>query len=373
MPDKDYYKVLGVSPEASADEIRKAYRRLAKKHHPDRHKGSKAAEARFKEITEAHSVLSDPQKRQQYDQLREAGMHGWGQQAGAGGPGGMGYDDMFRNAAWSGKKVNFEDLGGLGDIFSRMFGGGGKGASRSATQRGADAVSSITIPFETAVRGGKVQVRIPRETPCATCGGSGAAPGSKAETCPQCRGTGQVLSGQGAFSVGRACPRCFGRGKIIQKPCGTCRGSGTVEDMSRVDVTIPKGVQDKQKIRLAGLGQPGVGGGAAGDLILEVNVQPHAKFERKGRNIYSKVRVSMADAALGTKVDVETMQGTVTMAVPAGTQPGQLLRVPGYGLETSDGRKGDHFVEVQVAIPRKLTAEQRRLLEQLRRAPAAAK
>jgi molecular chaperone DnaJ len=372
MPEKDYYKILGVSPEASAEEIRKAYRRLAKKHHPDRHKGSKAAEARFKEITEAHQVLSDPQKRRQYDQLREAGMHGWGPQTGPGAGGGA-YEDMFRNAAWTGKGINFEDLGGLGDIFGRMFGGAGRGASRAATQRGADAVSTITIPFETAARGGKVEVRIPREKPCPTCAGSGAAPGSRAETCPQCRGSGQVLSGQGAFSVARPCPRCFGRGKIIQKPCGVCRGSGTVEEPARVEVAIPRGVQDKQKIRLAGLGEPGVAGGAAGDLLLEVNVQPHARFRRKGRDIYSKARVGMADAALGTKVDVETMHGMVSVSVPAGTQPGQRLRVPGYGLETSDGRKGDHYVEVQVAIPRKLTAEQRRLLEELRRAPTAAR
>jgi molecular chaperone DnaJ len=367
MPEKDYYKVLGVSQEASAEEIRKAYRRLAKKHHPDRHRGSKASEEKFKEITEAHQVLSDPQKRRQYDQLREAGLHGWGAQ------GRGGADDVFRNAAWTGKGINFEDLGGLGDVFSRMFGGKARSAEHAAAQRGADVVSAITIPFETAVRGGKVEVRIPREKACTVCGGSGAAPGTRAETCPQCRGVGQVLSGQGAFSVARPCPRCFGRGRIIQKPCPQCHGNGTVEEPARVDVNIPKGVQDKQRIRLTGLGQPGGGGAAPGDLFLEVNVQPHPQFRRKGRDIYSKARIEMADAALGTRLDVDTMHGGVTLVVPPGTQPGQRLRVPGYGLETSDGRKGDHYVEVQVSIPRKLTAEQRRLLEQLRRAPAAAK
>jgi len=364
MPEKDYYKVLGVSPEASTEEIRRAYRKLAKKYHPDRHGGSKASEEKFKEITEAHQVLSDPARRRQYDRLREAGMHGWGAQ----GPGA--YGDMFGDADWTEGGISFEDIGGLGEIFSRMFRGERRGAAR---RRGSDVVSSITIPFETAVRGGKVEVRIPRETQCPACNGSGAAPGSRTEKCPQCRGTGQVLSGQGAFSVARPCPRCFGRGKIIQHPCGRCRGSGTVEEQSRVEVKIPKGVQDGQKIRLGGLGQPGIGGGPPGDLLLEVNVRPHPRFERKGRDIYSKVRVDMVDAALGTKVDVETMHGTVTMAVPAGTQPGQLLRIGGYGLETSDGRKGDHYVEVQVTIPKRLTAEQRRLLEQLRRAPATAR
>jgi molecular chaperone DnaJ len=369
MPEKDYYKVLGVPPEAKDEEIRKAYRRLAKKYHPDRHRGSKAAEAKFKEITEANQVLGDPDKRKQYDRLREAGLHGWGAKGADGS-----YEDMFRNAAWKGEGISFEDLGGgLGEIFSRMFGGEAHGGARATTQRGSDVVSSITIPFETAVHGGRVEVAIPREKACPACGGSGAAPGSSAETCPQCRGAGQVLSGQGAFSVARPCPRCFGRGRIIQQPCGQCRGSGTVEEPARVEVNIPKGIQDKQKMRLAGMGQPGAGKGAPGDLLLEVNVRPHPNFERKGRDIYSKARVDMVDAALGTKVDVETMQGGVTVVVPPGTQPGQRLRVPGYGLETSDGRKGDHYVEVQVTVPSKLSAEQRRLLEQWRHAPAAAK
>lgn len=370
MAEKDFYKVLGVSPEASQEEIRKAYRRLAKKHHPDRRGGSKAAEERFKQVAEAYGVLGDPEKRKQYDRLRQAGMHG--------GPfaGFAGFEDVFAGARGragpQGVGVNFEDLGGLGDLFSRMFGGGRSTAERAVKQRGRDVASTITIPFETAVRGGKVEVHIPSEKPCPSCSGTGAAPGSRAETCPQCGGRGQVLSGQGAFSVARPCPACFGRGKIIQKPCGKCRGSGTVEESSVVEVRVPAGIESGQKMKLAGLGQPGVGGAEPGDVLLEVRVQSHPRFDRKGRNIHSKVLVDMAEAALGTEVDVQTMQGLVTVRVPPGTQPGQKLRIPEYGLETSDGRKGDHFVEVQVRIPRNLTEEQRRLLEQLRRAPAAA-
>ncbi|KPK65971.1 MAG: hypothetical protein AMK73_01425 [Planctomycetes bacterium SM23_32] len=369
MAEKDYYKVLGVSPDASQEALRKAYRRLAKKHHPDRQGGSKAAEERFKEISEAYGVLGDPEKRKQYDRLRQMGMSGgafggFGDVFGAGGPEG-----------WQGARggVRFEDLGGLSDLFSRIFGGGRTRAEGASRRRGNDLTTSITVPFEVAARGGTVDVRIPREKTCPSCSGSGAAPGTKTETCTQCRGTGQVLSGQGAFSVARPCPACFGRGKIIQTPCGKCRGGGSVEDSSVVEVKIPAGIEDGQKMRLAGLGQPGAGGGETGDLLLEVHVRQHRQFRRKGRDIYSTAGVDMVDAALGTEVDVQTMHGPISMKVPPGAQPGQKLRIPGYGLETSDGRKGDHYVELRVRIPRNLTDEQKKLLEQLRRAPTAAK
>ncbi len=371
MAAKDYYKILGVAPEASHEQVRKAYRRLAKKHHPDRQGGSKAAEEKFKEIADAYSVLGDPEKRKHYDRLRQAGMSG-GRFDGY-----PGFEDLFGEGArgkWQrGEGVSFGDLGSLRDLFSSMFGGGRGAGERAARQRGRDVISSITIPFGTAVRGGKVEVKIPRERACPNCSGTGAAPGTRVDTCPQCNGTGQVLSGQGAFSVAQPCPACFGRGRIIQTPCGKCQGTGTTEEPSVIEVKIPAGIEDGKKMRLTGLGQPGVGGGGAGDLLLEVHVQPHPKFDRKGREIYSKTRIDMVDAALGTKVDVDTLHGIVTVTVPPGTQPGQKLRIPGYGLETSDGRKGDHYVEVQVRIPRDLTEEQKKLLEQLRRAPAAAK
>ena len=369
MAEPDYYEILGVSPDAAQDEIRKTYRRLAKKHHPDRHSGSKAAEERFKRISDAYSVLGDPEKRKQYDQLRQMRMQGGAFEGFAG------FEDLFGGAGGpqAGRGGRAEGTGGLGDLFSKIFGGSRAGGERAPRQRGHDISSSVTVPFEMAVRGGTIEVTIPREKQCPACSGSGAAPGARVETCPRCGGTGQVLSGQGGFSVAHPCPTCFGRGSIIQTPCGRCRGSGAVEEPSRVEVKIPKGIQNGQKLRLSGLGQPGLGGGPAGDLLLEIQVQPHPTFRRKGRDIFSKARVSMVDAALGTDVEVQTLQGAVTVKVPAGTQPGQKLRVPGYGLETSDGRRGDHYVEVQVAVPRKLTAEQKALLEQLRRAPATSK
>ncbi len=371
MAEPDYYKILGVSPEASQQQIRKAYRKLAKKHHPDRHGGSEAAEQKFKQISDAYSVLGDPEKRKQYDQLREAGMRG-GRFEGA-----EGFEDIFgggEGGAWrSGEGIRFEEMGGLSDIFSRIFGGGRATGTRAAQQRGRDITSSVTIPFETAVEGGTVEVSLPQERTCPVCGGSGAAPGSSVQTCPRCDGSGQVLAGQGGFSVGRPCPTCFGRGQIIQEPCRRCRGNGTVRETSRVDVKIPKGIQDGQKLRLEGLGETGAGGGPAGDLLLEVHVASHPSFDRKGRDIYGEAEVSMVEAALGTEVDVPTLHGTVSVKVPPGTQPGQKLRLRGHGMETSDGRKGDHYVQVKVNIPQKLTDEQKELLERLRRAPAASK
>ena len=369
MPDKDYYEVLGVAPDASKEDIRKAYRRLAKKHHPDRQKGSKAAEERFKEITNAYSVLGDPEKRKQYDRLRQAGMHG--------GPFG-GFEEMFGGMGGAGAAqaggMGFDAAGGgLRDLFSRIFGGGGSRAASAGPQRGRDVVSAVSVPFETAARGGKLSVRLPQQVQCPNCGGSGAAPGSRVDTCTQCGGSGQVLSGQGAFSVSRPCPACFGRGKIVQQPCGKCRGTGTYEKQSTVEVTIPAGIGNGQQIRLAGLGESGSGRGKPGDLLLEVRVEAHPKFTRKGRDLYSKLNVDMVDAALGTEVDVQTLHGVVALRVPAGIQPGQRMRIPGHGLETSDGRKGDHYVEVQVRIPKDLTDEQRKLLEQLRRTPSAAR
>jgi molecular chaperone DnaJ len=368
MAEKDYYKVLGVSKDASQDEIRKAYRKLAKKHHPDRQEGSKAAEEKFKEISDAYSVLGDPEKRKQYDELRSAGMRGGAFRGGGAG----GWEEAFQGFSGGGG-AGAGGGGGFSDLFSKIFGGAGGGARRreAPRRRGANVNSSIRIPFETAVNGGKVNVTISREKPCPSCNGTGAGDNSRVDTCPHCHGTGEVNRGQGSFTVSRPCPSCFGRGRIIQQPCGRCHGAGSVEAPSRVEVNIPKGIRDGQKLRLAGMGQPGSGGAPAGDLLVEVNVASHPLYDRKGRDIYTMAQVDMVDAALGTQVDVQTLQGEVSVKVPAGTQPGQKLRVPGYGLETSDGRKGDHYVEVQVVVPRKLTDEQRRLLERLKKAPAA--
>lgn len=365
MAQKDYYKVLGVAPDVSQEDLRKEYRRLAKKYHPDRQKGSKAAEEKFKEISDAYSVLGDPEKRKQYDQLRSAGMRGGSFE-------GMDFEDILQG--FGGRGGRGFGGGGISDLFSQMFGGRASGAGAKAPRRkGADVTSTITVPFETAVHGGKVDVSIPREKPCPQCNGTGAGDNSRVDTCPHCQGSGEVYSGQGSFTVSRPCPSCFGRGRIIQRPCTRCHGAGSVEEASRVSVNIPKGIKDGQKLRLGGMGHPGVGGGQAGDLLVEVRVAPHPVYRRDGRDIHTTARVGMAEAALGTTVDVQTLHGTVAVKVPAGTQPGRKLRVPGYGMETSDGRKGDHFVEVQVVVPTKLTDEQRRLLERLRKTPAAAR
>jgi len=359
MAEKDYYKVLGVPPNASQEQIRKAYRRLAKKYHPDRNKGSEAAQEKFKDIGEAHTVLGDKDKRGQYDALREAQMHG-----GAG----WNFEDLFgAGAAGTGQRgarhTGGRFGGGLGDLFSSIFGGGtGAGPQYSARQRGRDVHSRIPVAFETAARGGTVRVRIPRQQTCERCDGTGSAPGAKADICPLCGGKGHVSDGEGGFSLSRACPQCFGRGKIIQNPCAVCRGSGMAEKSASVDVNIPKGIEDGQRLRLAGMGEPGVGGGKAGDLILEVHVKSHPTFRRDGLDIYSTAVIDMVEAALGTRADVATMDGTVSVKVPPGTQPGRRLRLKGRGLEGPKGRTGDHYVEVQVRIPSDLTKRQRELL-----------
>ena len=362
MPEKNYYERLGVSPDASQEEIRKAYRRLAKKYHPDRNKGSKTAEERFKEISEAHEVLSDPKKRKQYDQLREAGFRGGFDDL-------QGFEDLFGGAR-GGRGFAAEDLGGgLGDLFSKIFGGGTTaGTEFSARQRGRDVRTSVTIPFELAVKGGKIELTVPRMQTCARCKGTGAAPGSGADICPQCGGQGRVQSGLGGFSVSRPCPQCFGRGRIIRKPCSACGGTGLSERPARVEIKIPKGIEDGQKLRLGGAGQPGQGGAPAGDLILEVNVAKHDRFQRKGKDIYGRAQVDMVRAALGTEIEVQTLHGTVTVKVPPGTQPGQKLRLKGHGIEAHDGERGDHYVEVVVSVPKDLSERQKELLREFGRA-----
>jgi len=365
MADKDYYKILGVSPDASQEEIRRAYRRLAKKYHPDRNKGSEAAEEKFKEIGEAYAVLGDKKKRMQYDRLKQAQMHG----------GSWSFEDLFAGAgAEKGAAGGFDaaDLGGFGDLFSRIFGGGAHtGTQYSVRQRGRDLHSRVRVSFETAARGGRVQVRVPRQQTCQRCKGTGAAPGTRSEVCPQCGGTGQVANGLGGFSLSRPCPQCFGRGRIIHHPCAACEGTGMAERLTSVQVRVPPGIENGQKLRLRGMGEPGLGGGQNGDLILEVQVESHPRFTRRGLDVYSSVTLDMVDAALGTKLDVQTMNGAVQVTVPPGTQPGQKLRLKGRGLRGADGRQGDHFVEVRVRIPRNLTERQKELLRELSRRTAS--
>jgi molecular chaperone DnaJ len=360
MPEKDYYKVLGVSPDASKDEIRKAYRKLAKKYHPDRNKGSDSAQEKFKEISEAYNVLSKPEKRKKYDQLRQAHRRG-----GAG----FNFEDIFGGKgggrARSAGQEPFSG-GSFSDLFSSIFGESrGAGPSYSTSERGRDIRSRIKIPFEKAARGGKVTVKIPRQQECPRCGGTGAAPGTRVDICPQCGGRGRTSSGLGGFSMSQVCPQCFGRGKIIQNPCGLCNGDGTIEVQADVEVNIPPGIENGQKLRLSGMGEPGVAGGRAGDLILEIEVGGHPTFRRKGLDVYSTLTVSVGEAALGTEKDVKTMNGTVKLKIPPGSQPGQKLRLKKRGIKGKDGRQGDHYVELKVRIPTNPTEKQKEHLRHL--------
>ena len=357
MPGKDYYEILGVKRDASSDEIKKAFRRLARKYHPDRNKGDKNAEARFKEVNEAHNVLIDKDKRAQYDRFGEARARGF--------TGSGFWDESERDGGGAGARTfSWEEIGGLGDIFSQFFRRESPfGARRSAEpRRGEDIEVASEVPFDLAVRGGRMKISVPGVFMCKRCGGSGAEPGTKLETCPVCDGTGNTQAVQGAFAFSRPCPRCYGRGRIITTPCRTCGGSGQEQAARRYQVKIPRGVRDGQKIRLAGQGHPGAAGGPGGDLLVEVHVQKHAEFERRGNDVYGEATINVVQAMLGTEVRVHTVRGDVTLRVPPGTQSGEQLRLRGRGVASADGRTGDHYVAIRVSIPRSLTEEQKELL-----------
>lgn len=364
MPERDYYSVLGVSESAGEKDIRRAFRKLAKEYHPDANQQDKDAEKRFKEISEAYEVLSDGDKRAQYDQLRRA------REMGFGGPGGAGAFDGFRPGR-GGRTVTFGDLGdigGLGGLFSDMFGREPRYSANAGRtygpQKGEDLVFTAEIPFDLAIRGGKTTINVPRSQTCARCHGSGAEPGSQPATCPACAGKGTVSDFQGAFGFSRPCTQCLGRGTINSNPCRDCSGAGTVRHTQTISVAIPPGVKDGAKIRLSGQGEAGIAGGPAGDLYLLVRVAAHPEFERRGNDIHSEVEVEMASAALGTKVAVNTLGGTVTLTVPPGTQPGAKLRLKGRGVKGTGGKAGHHYVTVKVRIPGDLSERQRELLRE---------
>ncbi len=365
MPEKDYYSVLGVSETADTDEIRKTFRRLAKKYHPDANKGDKDAEKRFKEISEAYDVLSDSDKRAQYDQLKKAREMGFGAAGG--------FDpSVFRRGGGGGATTfTFEDLGDLGDLFGNIFGSqmrySADGGKTYRPQKGEELVFSVDIPFDLAIQGGKTTITVPRSENCSRCGGSGAEPGTKPTTCPSCKGRGSTSVSQGAFAFSRPCPQCLGRGTINSNPCRDCRGSGAVRKTRKITVNIPRGINDGAKIRLTGQGEAGVAGGPPGDLFLLVHVAPHSQFERRGNDVYSTVTIDMVDAALGTKVPVNTLDGTVTLTVPPGTQPGAKLRLRGKGVKTASGAQGHHYVTIEVSVPRDLSPKQKELLAQLKK------
>ncbi|HYT29504.1 MAG TPA: molecular chaperone DnaJ [Actinomycetota bacterium] len=371
--EKDYYQVLGVPRNASAAEVKKAYRKLAQKHHPDANAGDREAEERFKDVSAAYEVLGDQEKRTQYDQVRDMAASGFG---GAGGFGGFGGGPGRAGRPGTGGRVRvegfpegfggFTDIGDLGDLLGGLFRGGG--GRRPA--RGADLQTEVRLGFDEAMRGATVPVQIKGPAACSTCGGSGAAPGTSPITCPQCGGTGQVAEDQGPFSFARPCPRCRGAGRVVETPCTTCHGSGSVRTTRRFSVRIPPGVRDGVRIRLAGRGEKGDPGGAAGDLFVVVRVEPHRLFGRKGSDLTLEVPVTFAEAALGANVDVPTLDGPVTLKVPAGTESGKTFRVRGKGSPKPKGGAGDLLVTVRVDVPHKLSKEERRLLEELREVEA---
>jgi molecular chaperone DnaJ len=354
--EKDYYAVLGVPKNASQAEIKKAYRKLAQQFHPDANAGDKRAEDRFKDVSTAYDVLGNGERRTEYDRVRE--MAAGGVRFGPGGGGGG---------------VRFEDLGfdigGFGDLFD-LFGGGGRGGrgGRTAPRRGADLEAEVRIPFDDAFTGTTVPLRVSGASPCSTCGGTGASPGTQPRTCPVCSGRGVVAVEQGPFSMTQTCTRCAGRGQVIEDPCATCGGSGSVVADRELRVKVPAGVEDGARIRLAGRGEAGPPGGRPGDLYVVVRVGPHRFFGRRGSDLLLTLPITYPEAALGAQVQVPTMNGTVTLKVPAGTTSGRTFRIRGKGAPKRRGGNGDLMVTVQVEVPSRLSKEEKQLLKQLQEA-----
>ncbi len=349
MSKRDYYEVLGVAKTATDVEIKSAYRKLAMKHHPDKNPGDHTAEDKFKEAAEAYAILADAEKRTLYDRYGHAGVSS---------AAGAGFDPSVFNG--------FEDiLGNLGDIFGfgDLFGGGRR---RGGPQRGGHLRYDLEITFEESALGVETTILIPRQESCDSCHGTGAAPGSAPATCPQCRGQGQLRSQQGFFTVARTCPQCRGAGRIITKPCQTCRGAGRVARERKIKVKIPPGIATGQQLRVQGEGEGGSGGGPSGDLFVAVQVREHEFFRRDGVNLFCEIPVNFTTLALGGEIHVRTLDGKETVKIPEGTQTGTTLRLRGKGMPEVSGRgRGDLFATVQVLTPKKLSREQRHLLDQL--------
>lgn len=346
---RDYYEVLGVQKGAAEDEIKKAYRQMAKKYHPDLHPGDKDAEAKFKEVNEAYEVLSDSQKRARYDQFGHAGTD---PNFGAGG----GY------GGWGAQDFDF------GDIFSSFFGGGGRRANPNAPRQGSDVAANVVISFEEAAKGCKKQVSVRVVETCHTCGGSGAAKGASAKTCPVCHGTGQEARQQrtpfGVIQTQSVCSRCHGKGKIIEKPCTDCNGVGQVRVASTVGVNIPAGINDGQVLTVRGKGNAGTNGGPAGDLELQIAVRPHPIFERDGYDLLCELPLTFAQLALGAEIQVPTLDGKVPYTIKEGTQPNDIIRLKGKGVPYLNGRgNGDLIARITVEVPKNLTGKQKEFLE----------
>ncbi|WP_244833289.1 molecular chaperone DnaJ [Clostridium sp. BJN0001] len=355
MASKDYYEVLGVDKNASDDEIKRAFRKLAVKYHPDRNQGNKEAEEKFKEVNEAYQVLSDKDKRAKYDQFGSAAFDGSGGFSGAGGFGGF---DGF-------------DMGGFGDIFDSFFGGGGRTSSRrNGPVRGSDVECTVRLTFEEAVFGAEKEISINRSENCDHCNGTGAEPGSSVKTCPKCHGTGQIRVQRqtplGNFVSTSTCDECHGQGKVIEKPCSKCHGKGTVRKNRKIKINIPAGVDTGNIIPLKGQGEQGLRGGSAGDLYVKINVSPSSIFTRKGCDVYIDAHISFAKAVLGSEITVKTVDGNVKYTVPHGTQSGTLFRLKGKGIQRVNSTlRGDQYVRVIVDIPKTVNEAQKKALYDL--------
>lgn len=353
MSRRDYYEILGVPRDAGNDQLKKAYRALALQYHPDRNGDDPGAEEKFKELSEAYAILSDPEKRNAYDRFGHAGVSG------------------------AGRAPDFGDMGGFADIFNDLFGdifsGGQGGRRRGRGRRGADLRYNLEIDLEKVLSGDEVSIEIPRMSPCKTCDGSGAREGSEPERCGRCGGAGQIAFQQGFFRVNRPCDACAGAGEILRDPCRDCRGAGRVEGLRNIKVKYPAGVEDGTRLRLTNEGEAGIAGGEPGDLYVVISIVPHELFERDGIDLHCQVPVPFVTATLGGEVEIPTLEGRVTMSIPEGTQSGKVLRLRGKGvpplnprLETAQLQRmrGDFFARIFVEVPTKLNERQRELLEQ---------
>lgn len=343
----DYYEILGVSRDATESELKSAYRKLAHKYHPDKNPGNKEAEEQFKRASEAYAVLSDTQKRAQYDRFGHAGMGSMGEDFASG--------------------INIQDI--FGDIFGDFFGGGSGGRKRSSrVERGSDLRFGLSIKFEEAAFGVEKELNIERSESCSTCSGSGAKPGSKKETCNACRGSGEIRMQKGFFAIAQTCPTCKGQGSRISDPCGKCRGSGREQAERTIRVKVPAGIDEGMQLRYVGEGEGGTGGGPRGDLYVAITIEHHPIFERDGTNVLCNVPISFVEAALGAKIEVPTLDGKVQMTIPAGTQSGSIFRLKDKGIVRMRGannsKRGDQLVKVSVEVPKKLSNRQKELLKE---------
>ena len=351
MAKRDYYEVLGVPRTASQDEIKKAYRKMAIKYHPDKNAGNKEAEDKFKELTEAYQVLSDQAKRQQYDRFGHAGFE-------QGGPNGGGFDFS-----------NFTDLNDIvGDLFGDFFGTFRSGRNRNpGVTRGRDLQYELSLDFMEAVSGAKKTISFVKLDVCETCSGTGTASGKAPQACPECHGTGQVKVSHGFFMMSRPCPRCGGTGTLVTDPCKTCHGTGQSRKDKKIEVTIPAGVDNGSVLKLRGEGEAGKMGGPAGDLFIEIRVQPHAVFKREGMDIIVEEEITFSDAVLGTTLKVPTLTGHAELKIPPGTESGKVFRMKGKGISTPRSYgAGDEFVQVKIKVPKKVNAKARDLLNRLK-------